>query len=465
MTASASGRVPFTRSSRRGQDPGVPDEQSPGRGRHHVAGPAADGEGGLVHQGHPPLEVPVEATLPAKFHGSLTTATLPDDGVLLNHLVGRGAGAGATEPGDCHYGRSANRRTAVRLPGVAPLLEIEHLHVAVDGTEILRGVDLAVGEGELHALMGPNGSGKSTLAGTLLGSPAYQVTEGAIRFRGEDVTTWPTDMRAKAGMFLAFQYPEEIPGVPVTQFLRQALSGRVGEDRSVLEVRMAMLRVDEAPRDGQVLRAATSTRASPGVRRNATRSCRWPCSIPRSPSWTRPTRASTSTPCASWPTACRPYGPAAPRSGAARHPLHPHPRALATRRGACAGRREDRGPGRPRAGRPPRGRRVRAVADVSVTHRSGLRGRPHLRKDSPRIRKADFPVLGRAVHGQGRLPGLRRVVPAPPVRPRRHGRLLLDHIRQRAPWGVRPGRGVRPALPKPGRRWAGSSGRPTPSTR
>jgi Fe-S cluster assembly ATP-binding protein len=124
---------------------------------------------------------------------------------------------------------------------VAPLLEIEHLHVSVDGTEILRGVDLAVGEGELHALMGPNGSGKSTLAGTLLGSPSYQVTEGAIRFRGEDVTTWPTDVRAKAGMFLAFQYPEEIPGVPVTQFLRQALSGRVGEDRSVLEVRMAML--------------------------------------------------------------------------------------------------------------------------------------------------------------------------------------------------------------------------------
>ncbi|MGA2519426.1 MAG: Fe-S cluster assembly ATPase SufC [Acidimicrobiales bacterium] len=124
---------------------------------------------------------------------------------------------------------------------MAPLLEIEHLHVSVDGTEILRGVDLAVGEGELHALMGPNGSGKSTLAGTLLGSPSYQVTEGAIRFRGEDVTTWPTDVRAKAGMFLAFQYPEEIPGVPVTQFLRQALSGRVGEDRSVLEVRMAML--------------------------------------------------------------------------------------------------------------------------------------------------------------------------------------------------------------------------------
>jgi Fe-S cluster assembly ATP-binding protein len=124
---------------------------------------------------------------------------------------------------------------------VTPLLEIEGLHVAVDRTEILRGVDLVVGESELHALMGPNGSGKSTLASTLLGSPSYQVTAGAIRFRGEDVTAWPTDVRAKAGMFLAFQYPEEIPGVPVIQFLRQAVSGRVGDDRSVLEVRMSML--------------------------------------------------------------------------------------------------------------------------------------------------------------------------------------------------------------------------------
>ncbi|HUI02975.1 MAG TPA: Fe-S cluster assembly ATPase SufC [Acidimicrobiales bacterium] len=124
---------------------------------------------------------------------------------------------------------------------MTPLLEVDGLHVAVGDTEILRGVELAVGEGELHALMGPNGSGKSTLAGTILGSPVYRVTKGAIRFRGEDVTAWPTDVRAKAGMFLAFQYPEEIPGVPVIQFLRQAVSARLGEDRSVLEVRLSML--------------------------------------------------------------------------------------------------------------------------------------------------------------------------------------------------------------------------------
>ena len=129
---------------------------------------------------------------------------------------------------------------AVDCGGVTPLLEVENLHVAVDDTEILRGVDLSVGEGELHALMGPNGSGKSTLATTLLGNPAYRVTAGAVRFRGEDVTSWPTEVRAKAGMFLAFQYPEEIPGVPMVQFLRQAVAARAGEDRSVLEVRLAM---------------------------------------------------------------------------------------------------------------------------------------------------------------------------------------------------------------------------------
>src|SRR5690606_22727420 len=97
-------------------------------------------------------------------------------------------------------------------------------------------------EGEIHAVMGPNGSGKSTLAATLLGNPDYRVTSGRIRYKGEDVTDWPTDVRAKAGMFLAFQYPQEIEGVPVRAFLQQALAARKGiDDLSALETRLAIM--------------------------------------------------------------------------------------------------------------------------------------------------------------------------------------------------------------------------------
>src|ERR671929_738424 len=105
------------------------------------------------------------------------------------------------------------------------LLELKNLHVALeDGTEIVKGVDLAVSPDETHAIMGPNGSGKSTLAYALMGHPAYEITDGQILLDGEDVTELEADERAQRGLFLAFQYPHAIPGVTVTNFLRQAIN-------------------------------------------------------------------------------------------------------------------------------------------------------------------------------------------------------------------------------------------------
>jgi Fe-S cluster assembly ATP-binding protein len=105
------------------------------------------------------------------------------------------------------------------------LLELKNLHVALeDGTEIVKGVDLAVDTNQIHAIMGPNGSGKSTLAYALMGHPAYKITEGKILFDGEDVTELEADERAQRGLFLAFQYPHAIPGVTVTNFLRTAIN-------------------------------------------------------------------------------------------------------------------------------------------------------------------------------------------------------------------------------------------------
>ncbi len=122
------------------------------------------------------------------------------------------------------------------------LLEINDLHATADETEILKGVSLTIREGEVHALMGPNGAGKSTLASVLMGSPSYVVTEGQIIFQGVDITEWSADERSKAGLFLAFQHPEAIGGVSVTQFLRQAVAARRGLDElSVLEVRLEMM--------------------------------------------------------------------------------------------------------------------------------------------------------------------------------------------------------------------------------
>ncbi len=109
-----------------------------------------------------------------------------------------------------------------------PLLKISDLHavVAEDGTPILRGVDLELKAGEIHAIMGPNGSGKSTLAKVLSGHPAYEVTGGSVLYRGQDLLEMEADERARAGVFLAFQYPMEIPGVSIANFLRTALQAK-----------------------------------------------------------------------------------------------------------------------------------------------------------------------------------------------------------------------------------------------
>jgi len=135
-----------------------------------------------------------------------------------------------------------------------PLFEIQDLRVAAtldsslpeanspaEPVEILKGVSLTIQPGEIHALMGPNGSGKSTLASTLLGSPDYEVTGGRILFKGDDITDWTPDVRAKAGLFLAFQYPQEIAGVSVLNFLRQALSARKSMEMSILELRLSLM--------------------------------------------------------------------------------------------------------------------------------------------------------------------------------------------------------------------------------
>jgi Fe-S cluster assembly ATP-binding protein len=131
-------------------------------------------------------------------------------------------------------------------------LEIRDLHAEVEGKEILKGIDLVVRQGETHALMGPNGSGKSTLANVLMGRPGYAVTRGEVRFKGEDVLALTADERARRGLFLAMQYPVEVPGVSVVNFLRTAYQSVKGGDVSALAFRkhmkekMSLLGVEDA---------------------------------------------------------------------------------------------------------------------------------------------------------------------------------------------------------------------------
>ena len=133
-----------------------------------------------------------------------------------------------------------------------PILVIEDLHVEVEGKPILRGIDLKISPGEIHAIMGPNGSGKSTLANALMGRPGYEVTKGRVLYKEEDISSLSTDERARKGMFLAFQYPTEVPGVSVVNFLRTAYNAvhndnKLGplEFRKYLQEKMDLLEVGD----------------------------------------------------------------------------------------------------------------------------------------------------------------------------------------------------------------------------
>ncbi len=138
---------------------------------------------------------------------------------------------------------------------MSKLLEIQNLHVNVGEKEILHGVDLAVGQGETHVIMGPNGAGKSTLGHAMMGNPGYTITEGKVLFDGKDLTEESATDRAKAGLFLSFQNPIEVPGISLSNFIRNALDQRTGkrarlwEFRKSLEKRMALLGMDKSYAD------------------------------------------------------------------------------------------------------------------------------------------------------------------------------------------------------------------------
>ncbi|MEY2441971.1 MAG: Fe-S cluster assembly ATP-binding protein, partial [bacterium] len=132
-------------------------------------------------------------------------------------------------------------------------LEIKNLHVSAEDKQILKGVDIAVRDNEIHALMGPNGSGKSTLANAVMGHPALEVTDGTVSFDGKDITEADTDERARLGLFMAFQYPVAIPGVTVTKYLRLVMNAHreargepdvsLKEFRKTVEAAMELVKV------------------------------------------------------------------------------------------------------------------------------------------------------------------------------------------------------------------------------
>ena len=164
------------------------------------------------------------------------------------------------------------------------MLEIKDLHASINGKEILKGINLTVNPGEIHALMGQNGAGKSTLSNVLVGNPSYEVTSGSVTFNGKDLLAMKPEERAHEGLFLSFQQPVEIPGVSMVNFMRAAINAKRKyhgmEPMSAGDFLKMMREKRKVVNWTASWPTVPSTKGSAAGRRNVMRSSRWPCSNP-----------------------------------------------------------------------------------------------------------------------------------------------------------------------------------------
>ena len=183
------------------------------------------------------------------------------------------------------------------------MLEVRNLHAKIGDKEILKGINLTIKDGETHAIMGPNGSGKSTLSAVLVGNPLYEVTAGEAVFNGRNLLDMAPEDRAHEGLFLSFQYPVEIPGVSMTNFMRTAINEkRKYEGKEPLSAG-DFIKLSREKRKIIELDSKLANRSvNEAERRSATRYSKWQCSNRNWLFSTRQTRGSTSTRCVSWPT-------------------------------------------------------------------------------------------------------------------------------------------------------------------
>ena len=178
------------------------------------------------------------------------------------------------------------------------MLEIKNLKAGVEGKAILKGIDLSINAGEVHAIMGPNGSGKSTLAQVLAGREGYEITDGLVRYNGEDLFDLGPEERVREGFFLAFQYPVEIPGVNTTYFLRAAVNAlrehRGEAELSAVEfLKLMREKIQLLELDESLLKRSVNEGFS-GGEKSARKFCRWPCSIRNLQCSMKPIQASIS---------------------------------------------------------------------------------------------------------------------------------------------------------------------------